>query len=42
VRVDEEGGGSGKLAHTTTLENLRLFQGASGRGRSPLKSEERV
>jgi hypothetical protein len=27
VRVNKDGGASGKLAHTTTLEHLRLIQG---------------
>ena len=27
VRVDKDGGASGTLAHTTTLEHLRLIQG---------------
>ena len=27
IRVDKDGGASGTLAHTTTLEHLRLIQG---------------
>ena len=40
IRVDKDGGASGTLAHTTTLEHLRHCLGDLRQGATPLRSEE--